>query len=115
MQSEEDEPAELKPARFLGNSLKELKSFPKSIISDIGFQLDLVQRGLPPADSKPLKTVAPGVSEIREKDRSGTYRLVYIATLPDAVYILCAFKKTTQQTPTAMLDLARERMKEIPR
>ena len=35
--------------------------------------------------------------------------MIYIATLPDAVYVLHCFKKTTRQTSKADLDLATSR------
>jgi phage-related protein len=95
---------------FLGDSLEVLRSFPDSARRAAGFQLDRVQRGLPPDDFKPLGAVGRGVHEIRIRDRSGAYRVVYIATLAAAVYVLHAFQKKTQRAPKADLELARRRL-----
>jgi len=42
-------------------------------------------------------------------DAAGTFRVIYVATLPAAVYVLHCFKKTTRQTSKADLDLATSR------
>lgn len=60
-----------------------------------------------------MKTIGPGVREIRVKDSTGAFRVIYIATLPDAVYVLHAFQKKTQATPKCDLELARKRYLEL--
>ena len=40
-----------------------------------------------------MKTVAPGVSELRVQDRTGAYRVNYLATRPEGVYALHCFQK----------------------
>jgi phage-related protein len=95
---------------FLGDSLDVIRSFPLAARRTAGFQLDKVQRGLVPDDFKPLGAVATGVHEIRIRDRRGAYRVVYIATLAAAVYVLHAFEKKTQRTPKAEIELARRRL-----
>ena len=84
----------MKPVEFLGDSLDRLRAFPQGPRRDAGFQLDRVQRGLDPDDWKPMKSVGQGVREIRVRDESGAFRAIYLATLPDAVYVLHAFQKT---------------------
>jgi phage-related protein len=46
-----------------------LKAFPDEARRDAGFNLDFVQRGLEPANWKPMKTVGPGVKENRVRGR----------------------------------------------
>jgi phage-related protein len=58
--------------------------------------LEKVQDGLQPHDWKDMKTVGAGVKEIRIRDATGAYRVVYIAKLAGMVYVLHCFKKTTQ-------------------
>lgn len=60
-----------------------------------------------------MKTVGPGVNEIRVRDARGAFRVLYVANLPDAVYVLHAFQKKTQRTAKADLDLARTRYKAL--
>jgi phage-related protein len=105
----------MKPVSFLGDSLDELRSFPDDARRDAGFQIGRLQRGLDPNDWKPMKTVGPGVREIRVREASGAYRVIYIATLEDAVYVLHAFRKKTQATSKRDLDLATTRFKELIR
>ena len=51
--------------------------------------------------------------ELRLKDRSGQYRVVYALVRRDAVHVLHAFKKTTRATPAKNLGLAKARLKEV--
>jgi len=80
---------------------------------DAGFQIDKIQRGEDPDDWKSLNTVGKGIREIRIKEASGHYRVVYLASLEIAVYILHAFQKKTKRTRKIDIDLARKRLKEI--
>ena len=61
----------MKPITFLGDSLSQIRDFPLYARSEAGFQLREVQKGNDPADWKPLKTVGPGVREIRPGGLSG--------------------------------------------
>lgn len=105
----------MKPVSFIGNSLDEVRSFPDSARREVGFQIDRLQRGLDPDDWKPLKTIGAGVREIRVRDASGAFRVIFIATLKDAVYILHAFQKKTEATSKRDLDLATARFRELMR
>ena len=106
----------MKPVCFLGNSLELLRDFPEDVRQDVGYQLDQVQRGKQPRDFKPMPTVGKGVEELRVWDETGTYRVIYIARLEQAVYVLHAFqKKSTQgiKTPKHEVDLIKDRLKRL--
>lgn len=105
----------MKPVELLGNALDTLKAFPQSARHEAGFQLDKVQRGLDPDDWKPMKSIGPGIREIRVRDESGAFRVIYCATLPDAVYVLHCFRKKSQRTPRAELKLAQARFSQLMR
>ena len=105
----------MKPVAFLGDSLDALRSFPDSAKREVGFQIDRLQRGLDPDDWKPMKTVGPGVREIRVRDASDAYRVVCTATLADAVYVLHAFQKKSQATSQRDLELAAARLRDLMR
>lgn len=77
--------------------------------------MDKVQRGEQPDDFKPMPFVGKGVEEIRMRDDTGTYRVVYTARLADAVYVLHAFQKKTQATAKRDLELAKKRFTELMR
>jgi len=96
---------------FLGDSLARLRDFPDQARSYAGYQLREVQKGLDPADWKPMKTVGPGVREIRMKEAAGAFRVIYLATVGDSVVVIHAFQKKTQQTPQRDIDLAASRLR----
>ena len=60
-----------------------------------------------------MKTIGPGVNEIRVRDEGGAFRVLYIATFPEAVYVLHAFQKKSQNTAKADLNLATTRYKAL--
>ena len=61
-----------------------------------------------------MASVGQGVREIRIRDEAGAFRVLYIAKIEDAVYVLHAFQKKTQKTAKADLDLATERFRSLP-
>lgn len=105
----------MKPVTFLGDSLDTIRAFPQGVRREAGFQLDKVQRGLTPDNWKPVKTVGPGVREIRIREEAGAFRVIYIATLAEAVYVLHAFQKKTEKTGRADLELTRKRFRDLVR
>jgi phage-related protein len=62
-----------------------------------------------------MTRVAPGVREIRVRDEAGIFRMIYLATRPDGVYVLHCFQKKTQRTNRSDLDLAVKRFRSIAR
>ena len=104
-----------KPVTFHGDSLDRLRDFPGDARRDAGHELYQVQRGGDPSDWKPMPTIGAGVREIRIRDASGAYRVIYIATLIDAIHVLHAFQKKSQKTAQRDLDLATARMRQLKR
>ena len=103
----------MKKIQFLGDSLKSLREFPEDAKHDLGYQLDKVQRGEQPDDFKPMPSIGKGVEEIRVRDDSGIYRVIYTARLADTVYVLHAFQKKTQTTAKRDIALASKRYAEL--
>jgi len=103
----------IKPAEFLGDSLEALRAFPETARHEAGFQIDKVQHGEEPDDWKPMTTIGAGVREIRIRDAAGAFRVVYLAKLADAVYVLHAFQKKTQTISQQDIGLARRRYKDL--
>lgn len=103
----------MKPLEFLATSLSDLRSFPPRVLREAGYQLHLVQHDRQPGDSKAMPSVGAGVLELRLWDEAGTFRVMYVARLADAVYVLHCFQKKTQQTAKRDLDLARKRLKDL--
>lgn len=105
----------MKPIRFLGNSLECLREFPDDARQDAGYQLDQVQRGKQPIDFKPMVAVGNGVEELRVWDDAGTYRVIYLARLKEAVVVLHAFQKKTRTTSKQDIEIAKSRYSELMR
>ena len=103
----------MKPVRFVGDSLKRLREFPKDARQDAGYQIDRVQRGDQPVDFKPMPSIGRGVEEIRIRDQSGSYRVIYTARFRDTIYVLHAFQKKTQTTAKSDIELARGRFERL--
>jgi phage-related protein len=101
----------MKLIEWLGSSRADVRAFPDEARIEAGWQLELVQRGEDPDDWKPMRTVGPGVREIRIREASGAFRVIYLATIEDRVLVLHAFQKKTQATSTKDLDLAAQRLK----
>jgi phage-related protein len=105
----------MKPIRFAGDALAELRAFPQAARHDAGYELHRVQTGEQPADFKPMPAIGKGVEELRVRDTTGSYRVIYTARLADAVYVLHAFHKKTRRTAPANIELARKRFKQMMR
>lgn len=98
----------MKDVVFLGSSLKDLRTFPDEARREAGYQLDRVQNGMDPVDWKLMKTIGTGVREIRIHT-GGAFRVLYVAKFEEAIYVLHAFHKKTQQTSRQDIDLGRLR------
>jgi phage-related protein len=104
---------ERKMVEFCATSKKDILSFPDIAQQRIGYQIDLLQDGDEPSDWKPMSTVGPGVQEIRVKCKDGAFRVFYVVNRPEAIYVLHAFKKTTEKTEKREIDLAKARLKSL--
>lgn len=103
----------MKPIHFRGTSIDDLRAFPADVRREAGYQMDKVQHGLEPTDWKPMPSIGEGVKEIRIRDEAGAFRVIYVAKLADAVYVLHCFQKKTQQSSPKDIALARKRFKDL--
>ena len=101
-----------KPLRFLGSSQEDLRAFPQAVRRALGVELLRVQFGAVPTDFKPMPGVGTGAYEIRVS-LDGAWRVIYVAKLKDAIYVLHAFQKKTRQTRKEDIELATRRYKLI--
>lgn len=62
-----------------------------------------------------MPIIGRGVEELRIRDDTGAYRVVYTTRLADAVYVLHAFQKKTQATSKRDIELAKARYTELMR
>jgi len=98
-----------KPIIWIGSSLDDLRNFPEEARSRAGYQLHRIQQGLMPSDWKPIPSLGSGVLEIRIHT-GRQHRVFYIAKFEEAIYVLHAFEKKTQQTAKRDLAVARKRL-----
>ena len=103
----------MKPVIFRGNSLRDFRTFPDDALREAGHQLDQVQRGSDPDDWKTMNTIGTGVREIRIREASGAFRVIFLAKFSEAVYVLHCFQKKTQKTGKPDIDLAAQRYREL--
>jgi phage-related protein len=59
-----------------------------------------------------MPSIGARVREIRVRQRAGAFRVIYVATFADAVYVLHAFQKKARQTAKRDVDLAASRLRE---
>lgn len=92
-----------------------IEDLPEEIRGDLADALARLDAGLAVSMplSRPMPTIGHGVHELRLRDRSGTYRIVYALVKRNTVHVLHAFRKTTATTLDRNLDLARKRFKEV--
>jgi phage-related protein len=102
----------MKPLKFIGSSLDDLRNFPSEARRAAGFELYAVQCGLEPSNWKPMRTIGAGVKEIRIH-ALGEWRILYVAKFQDAVYVLHSFQKKSQKTNQQDIELARQRYEQI--
>ena len=104
-----------KPVDWVGSSRADIRALPDEPRRAIGLELRRVQRGLAPMDWKPMPAVGPGVVEIRVRDASGAFRLMYVAKFAEAIYVLHVFQKKSQKTAGLDLELAKQRYASLRR
>ena len=105
----------MRPALSHPQAREVLRTFPVEVRRALGKAILDLQKGhsLGMPLSRPMPSVAPGVEELRIKDRSGIYRAFYFKKAPRGILVFHAFVKKTQKTPRRELDLGRERLKEM--
>ena len=105
---------DIKSVIWMGDSLKQVKSFPSEVRRDIGSSLYDAQLGDKPNNAKPFKGVGTGIFEIVSRFDSDTYRTVYAVQISNCIYVLHAFmKKSPKGIKTAQkdVDLIKKRYK----
>lgn len=104
----------LKKLDFVSSSREDLKEFPDEVKQDIGYALFEAQRGIKPAQAKPLKGFGgAGVLEVIENFVGDTYRAVYTVKFAKVIYVLHCFQKKSKSgisTPKHEIDLIKQRL-----
>ncbi len=98
-----------KPLVWIGPTLEDVRGFPDDARRRIGYELRRIQQGLMPSDFKPLPVVGSGVYEIRIHT-SLEHRVIYVAKLQEAIYVIHAFEKRSRKTTHRDVEIARKRL-----
>ncbi|MEP7370562.1 MAG: type II toxin-antitoxin system RelE/ParE family toxin [Dermatophilaceae bacterium] len=87
----------VKSLAFVANSDADLRDFPEVARRRVGYQLHLVQGGQEPSDWRPTVTLAPDCRQIEVQHSGDAYRVTYVASSGNTVYVLHASQKQSQQ------------------
>lgn len=104
-----------KEIRWVGTAYHDILEFLAEPRKEAGFQLGKVQAGLDPDNWKPFDEVGPGTKEIRIREITGIYRVMYVAKFEEAIYVLHCFQKKTAATAKHDKDVAEARYRAIAR
>ncbi len=63
--------------------------------------------------SRPMRSVAMGVFELRVHSENGVYRAFYLTKNERGILVFHAFEKTTQKTPVYEINRGRKRLNEL--
>lgn len=79
---------------------------------EAGTLLRLLQEGenLSLPHSRPMQSIGPRCHELRVRDRSHNWRIVYRLD-EDCVLVVEVFRKTTQQTPASIIATCKRRLR----
>jgi phage-related protein len=94
---------------------KEIEEFPIRVREQLSDYLELLAIGevLLPPSSKSLSSIAKGLHELRMKDASGQFRVIYFMRSKDAIYLILGFKKTTQHIELKVRRTIEQRLKQV--
>jgi phage-related protein len=105
----------MRAALFHPAAIAAIRSFPEAVRRELGKLLYDVQMearlGMP--QSRPMPSVAPGVEELRVRDRSGVYRAFYYVRSARGVLVVHAFMKKTQAISRQDIEVGRRRLREM--
>jgi phage-related protein len=104
-----------KEIRWIGSAYADIFNFPLESRREAGFQLGKVQAGLDPDDWKPFGNVGTGTREIRIRDATGIYRVMYLTKFDEAIYVLHCFQKKTESTTKRDKDIVEARYRALVR
>jgi len=92
-----------------------IRLFPEGVRRELGKAIYDLQKGerLGMPLSRPMRSIAAGVEELRLRDRDGIYRVFYYARSSRGVFVFHAFVKKAESTPRRDLELGRKRLREL--
>ena len=92
---------------------QQVMSLPARILADYIHLTDLMQNHGANLQMPHSRAMGGGLFELRPKGKEGIGRVFYCTQVGQILVILHSFVKKTNATPTADLQLARKRLKEV--
>ena len=101
----------MKNIYYCAGSQKDIGTFTNKSKQRIARLLDMLAEGLElqPNDFKYMGTIGTGVYELRVKQINRIIVFFYVAKFEEAIYVLHAFVKKTQETPQQDIEKGKER------
>jgi len=99
----------------LKQCVQELRDWPEDVKGELADAVARLERGhkLSMPLSRPLPSIGAGVHELRFRDRSGIYRVIYCIVSSGRLWLIHAFKKKSQKTPPKSVNIAKERLMRV--
>jgi len=97
---------------FEGDSLEVLSAFPAQVKQTLGFALRQLQIGREPTcETRSMRSVGPGVYELKDSDERTWYRAIYLSKVGNVIYVLHCFEKDSRKTDRRDIEVASQRLK----
>ena len=99
----------------LNQCQKEILEFPIAVREELADALARLAEGhtLSMPLSRPMPSIGKGVHELRFRERSGVYRVIYVLLGASEIWLIHAFMKKTAQTSPRNIELARKRLESV--
>lgn len=106
----DDEESERTDVVWEGDCLEVLRGFPQGVKRNFGREIQRLQEGERPLDSRPMRTIGQGVFELRQADDHGWYRVIYLTKIAGRIFMLHSFVKQSAKTSPRDLAIAKNRL-----
>jgi phage-related protein len=105
----------MKVAIFHPSARAAIRLFPEDARRELGKAIFDLQKGeiLSMPLSRGMASIAPGAAELRIRDRSGSFRVLYYTRAARGILVFHAFVKKSQTTPKSEMELGKKRLKEL--
>ena len=99
----------------LNQCQKEILEFPIAVREELADALARLAEGhtLSMPLSRAMPSIGKGVHELRFRERSGVYRVIYVLLGASEIWLIHAFMKKTAQTSPRNIELARKRLESV--
>lgn len=96
-----------------GHSKEVISGFPPKVKENLGYALHLLQCGEEPPDYRSLSSVEKGLFELRDQDKDGWYRVIYLSRRNNVIHVVHAFEKDNLKMPEREKEVARQNLKAV--